>query len=362
MELSTTSQADAGTNDTTAMTPKKHKQYSGNLPNLNNVDVNGHFSVGTFEDVVISAGSITVLSVQVDVDTEASAASDDLDTISGLNEGRIVILAQSNSNRDIVVTENGNIRLQGGSFTLSGQLHRLTLVKHGNNFHEISRNYGGGDIIVNSAFTATGVITGLNLSGTNTGDQDLSALAVIDEDVQFTNLDLNNGLTPTAATIYNTFTDASNYERAFFRWNSDVLTIGTEAAGTGTVRDIAFTGDVSTGDLTSSVIRGTVIGASFSIGVENGGVFIKTAGSNLKLVDWSTASILQNLDVKDLTASGTVTAGTFTVATLPTAAAGMTCFVSDGSVLHAGNSGTIVAGSGANFVPVYYDGTNWRIS
>lgn len=36
--------------------------------------------------------------------------------------------------------------------------------------------------------------------------------------------------------IYNTFTDASNYERGFLRWASNVLEIGAEAAGTGTLR------------------------------------------------------------------------------------------------------------------------------
>jgi len=40
--------------------------------------------------------------------------------------------------------------------------------------------------------------------------------------------------------IYNTYTDASNYERGFMKWNSNVLEIGTEAAGTGTVREVKF--------------------------------------------------------------------------------------------------------------------------
>lgn len=35
--------------------------------------------------------------------------------------------------------------------------------------------------------------------------------------------------------LYNTFTDASNYERGFFRWSSNVLEIGAESAGTGTL-------------------------------------------------------------------------------------------------------------------------------
>jgi hypothetical protein len=36
--------------------------------------------------------------------------------------------------------------------------------------------------------------------------------------------------------LYNTFTDASNYERGFMKWNGNVLEIGTEAAGTGASR------------------------------------------------------------------------------------------------------------------------------
>ena len=40
--------------------------------------------------------------------------------------------------------------------------------------------------------------------------------------------------------LYNTFTDASNYERGFFRWNTNVIEIGAEAAGTGTQRQLRF--------------------------------------------------------------------------------------------------------------------------
>ena len=36
--------------------------------------------------------------------------------------------------------------------------------------------------------------------------------------------------------LYNTFTDASNYERGYFRFSSNELIIGAEAAGTGTAR------------------------------------------------------------------------------------------------------------------------------
>lgn len=47
-----------------------------------------------------------------------------------------------------------------------------------------------------------------------------------------------NGTSPQTYNIYNTYTDASNYERGFMRWNSNVLEIGTEAAGTGSNRTV----------------------------------------------------------------------------------------------------------------------------
>ena len=46
-----------------------------------------------------------------------------------------------------------------------------------------------------------------------------------------------NGVNPQEFRLYNTYTDASNYERGFMRWNSNVLEIGTEVDGTGTSRD-----------------------------------------------------------------------------------------------------------------------------
>ena len=47
-----------------------------------------------------------------------------------------------------------------------------------------------------------------------------------------------NGTNAQTSRIYNTFTDASNYERAVIGWTTNVLQIGTEAAGTGTRRAI----------------------------------------------------------------------------------------------------------------------------
>lgn len=53
-------------------------------------------------------------------------------------------------------------------------------------------------------------------------------------------LALRNGTAAQAFRVYNTFTDASNYERGFFGWNSNRLDIGPQAAGTGTLRSIGL--------------------------------------------------------------------------------------------------------------------------
>jgi hypothetical protein len=59
-----------------------------------------------------------------------------------------------------------------------------------------------------------------------------------------------------------------------------------------------------------------------------------------------------------------VSADTYTVATLPTAHArfkGVRMFVTDSTVAGSGNFGATVAGGGSNTVPVYCDGSNWKI-
>lgn len=55
-------------------------------------------------------------------------------------------------------------------------------------------------------------------------------------------LAMRNGTAAQAFRLYNTFTDASNYERAVFDWNqaANILTIGNEQAGTGSPRRLQF--------------------------------------------------------------------------------------------------------------------------
>jgi hypothetical protein len=55
-----------------------------------------------------------------------------------------------------------------------------------------------------------------------------------------------NGVNAQAFNLYNTYTDASNYERGFMRFVSNVLQIGSEKLGTGTARALAFQTDGTT--------------------------------------------------------------------------------------------------------------------
>lgn len=49
-----------------------------------------------------------------------------------------------------------------------------------------------------------------------------------------------NGTTPMSMHVYNTYTDASNYERASIGWTANSFNISVQAAGTGSTRGIDF--------------------------------------------------------------------------------------------------------------------------
>jgi hypothetical protein len=89
--------------------------------------------------------------------------------------------------------------------------------------------------------------------------------------------------------IYNTYTDASNYERAVFDWTTtaNTLTIGTQAAGTGTVRNI----NINVGAQANPLIftqsgtgiklscRDLQMGVGLSSGTSSGNALLKVNGS-----------------------------------------------------------------------------------
>jgi hypothetical protein len=96
---------------------------------------------GAFTEKTISTGTITKDRTTHSVDTEADAASDDLDTISGGVEGDILILKIETSSRTVTVKHGtGNILLASATdYTLSLTRHRLGLQFDGTNWVELFR-------------------------------------------------------------------------------------------------------------------------------------------------------------------------------------------------------------------------------
>lgn len=63
-----------------------------------------------------------------------------------------------------------------------------------------------------------------------------------------------NGVNAQASRLYNTFTDAANYERLAFNWAANVLTILNENAGTGVLRDLILRGILQSYDTTVAAL------------------------------------------------------------------------------------------------------------
>jgi hypothetical protein len=75
-------------------------------------------------------------------------------------------------------------------------------------------------------------------------------------------LALRNGTAAQTFNVYNTFTDASNYERGFVRWSSSRLGLGVENAGTGSRRAL----DISGGSISFKCLSASDNNAWFMLG------------------------------------------------------------------------------------------------
>jgi hypothetical protein len=81
-------------------------------------------------------------------------------------------------------------------------------------------------------------------------------------------LGMRSGINQQTFRLYNTFTDASNYERAALGWSSNVFEVGTMAAGTGSNRTLRLNGAGTIIDLTANDVQvyrngtsaGTILG------------------------------------------------------------------------------------------------------
>jgi len=201
-------------------------------------------------------------------------------------------------------------------------------------------------------------------------------------------LALRNGTAAQTFRVYNTY-DGTNDERGFIKWVSNVLQIGTDKTGTGTARALEFQTDgttrlsfsadsslctvSSTNLVTGSQIR---LGNATKITNSSNGVFRVTDSTEAdfgRLQFGGTTSSFPALKrngagIDVVGADGTnvsfVRVPGVAVASLPSAATagvGALSFVTDANMTMTLGIGTVVAGGGANKVPVYSDGTNWLI-
>lgn len=89
---------------------------------------------------------------------------------------------------------------------------------------------GTGNVVMSASPTLSGTaaLSNASLSGSLNFNSD----TYLTRDAANT-LVQRNGANAQAFRVYNTYTDASNYERGYFRFNSNVLEIGFESSGTG---------------------------------------------------------------------------------------------------------------------------------
>lgn len=88
--------------------------------------------------LIIAAGVVTVTASAHQIDTEAAAATDDLDTINGFALGRLLMLRLTNSARKVVLKNGtGNLKLNG-DITLNHADDRVLLIGTTTGWHEVA--------------------------------------------------------------------------------------------------------------------------------------------------------------------------------------------------------------------------------
>ena len=125
-------------------------QGGTNMPTVDdsgNMTFNAAMVLGAASLVTISAGEIAVTKPYHKIATEAAAATDDLDTITGGIDGMVVVFRANNTARTTVFKHNtGNMHLDGSAdFSLDNTSDTITLIYDGTlaKWLEISRSNNG---------------------------------------------------------------------------------------------------------------------------------------------------------------------------------------------------------------------------
>lgn len=108
-----------------------------------NLKVQGKPAFDPGATLTIATGAITVTAGFHFVDTESSAASDDLDTINGGVDGMVLVLRANTSTRTVVCKDGtGNLQL-AGDMSLDNTQDSITLMFYSTSWFELSRSDNG---------------------------------------------------------------------------------------------------------------------------------------------------------------------------------------------------------------------------
>lgn len=165
------------------------------------------------------------------------------------------------------------------SATFTGEIVAGTSSTRGINFQNSTRLYssatnslqlilGAGTFTFSRETVATGALCldrgfqvrdTATFSWSSTSSGNGTADVVLSRDAANT-LALRNGANAQTFRVYNTYTDANNYERVHLRYNSSQFALVTEAAGTGTARSLRLgAGGVEAWQINGSINQGHLI-------------------------------------------------------------------------------------------------------
>ena len=158
----------------------------------------------------------------------------------------------------------------------------------------------------NGTFWADGNLGLLNSSGTiQFGSGDL----VLARDAANI-LAQRNGTNTQTFRLYNTYTDASNYERLGVNWSGNTATIQTENAGTGSARNLVLNGANSLQMSAGGVVKAIFFGSTFQPNSDNSYDF----GANI--YRWKNAYFSGSLSTGNVFISNTTTSTSNTTGAL----------------------------------------------
>ena len=100
----------------------------------------GFLGVGVPTELTIAAGVVTATGSFHSIDTEADAATDNLDPINGGSEGGILVLKSENNARDTTAKDGTGNLVLAGDFIFTHRNDRLTLIRDVGGWAEISRS------------------------------------------------------------------------------------------------------------------------------------------------------------------------------------------------------------------------------